>query len=298
MRTHLRSAAALAAVVLLTGCQSLRADEPPAEPGTSGDPGAPADPGTPADPGAPLLQIEVSGGFVPMGWDFSNVPQVTVYDDGRAIVHGPQILIYPGPALPNLQVGAADTEAILGAAYDAGLLSEQPDYGQPPIADAPTTFVTITVDGQTYRHAANALDIVEDGGMSAADLGLTEDQLAARNTLAGFVAEAQGLISDGESYEITGFGMFAWPAAEAGDQEEIEPQVLPWPLDQALADATECTTITGTDAVTLLETLAGANQLTQFEQDGVTYEVHFRALLPHEAGCDDLGGAARLDPRG
>jgi hypothetical protein len=273
MRTSLRPAA-LAAVVLLAGCQSLR---------SGGEPVPDDTPGTPADD--LLLQIEVSGGFVPMGYAFSNVPQLTVYADGRAIVQGPQILIYPGPVLPNLQVGAADVDAIIGAAVDAGLIAKPPDYGQPPIADAPTTFVTITVDGKTYSHAANALDIVSG---PVADLGLTEDQLGARNRLAAFVAEAQEHITEGEPYEITGFGLFAWPTPEAVGQGEIEAEVLPWPLALSLADATECTTVTGAEAATLLENLAGANELTQFEQDGTVYEVHFRPLLPHESGCDDL----------
>ena len=65
--------------------------------------------------------------------------------------------------------------------------------------------------------------------------------------------------------------------------------MLPWPLDVPLADATECTVVDGEAAQTLQGTLAGANGATQFEQDGVTYNVWFRPLLPHESTCDGLG---------
>lgn len=288
MRTH-RLALALAVAVVLAGCQSMRTggtDEPVPD-----TPGAPT---VPAEQDAPLLQIDVSGGFVMMGYDFATVPALTVYADGRAIAHGPQILIYPGPALPNLlerQLSQADLETLVGAAFEAGLLGEVPDYGQPPIADAPSTFVTITIDGQTYRHVANALDAA-GGGLSAAELGLTDDQLAARNTLAEFVADAQELVgADGEPYEITAFGIVAWSIvydAETTVEPDPAPEVLRWPLDLPLADAADCTLVEGADAATLLDTLTRANQITQFEQGGAIYEVHVRPLLPHETGCADL----------
>lgn len=273
--------------VVLGGCQSMRdggTDEPvPTTPGVQ-TPGAepPAEP--PAEPGAPVLQIDVSGGFVPVGWDFSVVPQLTIYSDGRAIVHGPQILIYPGPALPNLQVSTADVDALITAARDAGLLAEPPDYGQPPIADVPTTFVTLRVDGQVYRHAAYALD----PGPVPDEFGLTDEQVAARTALAEFVADANDLVAtDSEPYAIQAFGFFAWPASEGGADPEPEPEVLPWPLDLALADATECTLVEAPDTATLLETLERASQTTRFSQDTI-YDVFFRPLLPHETGCADL----------
>jgi len=295
VRTHrnaVRTLAALALAVTLTGCQSLR-DGNPSDPAPDDD----VTPGAPADADAPLLQLDLSGGFVPIGYDFAVVPQLTIYPDGRAITHGPQILIYPGPALPNLQVvqlSDADVEALIDAARTAGLLGEAPDYGQPPIADAPTMFVTLVVNGQRYDHAVESYGMTE--GLEGADdggMGLSEDERAARVAMAGFIERAQELVGSAggeEPYVIEAFAFFALPAAESGDQEgELERQVLPWPLDLALADAAECTVASGADAQTLLETLADANTATQFEQDGAVYDVFFRPLLPHEDGCDGLG---------
>jgi len=288
--------AAVALALTLVGCQSL---------GNAPGDGVPDDviPSGSPDADAVLLQIEVSGGFVMMGYDFSRVPELTVYADGRAIVQGPQIAIYPGPVLPNLQVeqlSEADVAALVAAARDAGLLGEAPSYGQPWITDVPTTFVRLTVDGRTFEHAAYALGFFEgetpaDGvAPSAEESGITEEERAARVALAGFIATANDLVGatgDGEAYQIDAFGIFAaaLPDGGATTADGLEPQVLPWPLDVPLADATECTAVDGDAAQTLLGMLADANSATLFEQDGVTYNVWFRPLLPHETGCHGLG---------
>lgn len=294
-----RAGVALTAILAfaLTGCQSL-GDGGAGDPPTDDDvvPG-----GTPAVAGAPVLQLSSRGGFSMIGYDFSAPPTLTVYDDGRAVVPGPQIAIYPAPVLPNLQVeqlSADDLDALVAAARDAGLLADPPDYGMPNVTDLPTTYLTLTVDGRTVTHAAYALGIVDgesatpEGALARGDSGLTDAQAAARQTLAQFIATANDLVGAtgaGELYAIEAFGVFAWPI-DASVEGAVAPdvQVLPWPLDVALADMTQCTLVDGDAAQTLLATLAGANQATVFTQDDVTYTVWFRPLLPHEAGCEAL----------
>lgn len=300
----LRLPVGIAAVALtLASCASL---------GDGGDDGGLVSGSGSDESGAPLLQVVLADGFVPMGWDFSRVPELTVYGDGRAINHGPQIEIWPAPALPNLvlsDLSEDDVAALVEAARDAGLLSDPPDYGQPPVADAPTTYVTLTVDGETYVHAAPALGIGDgtgvDGDMALGDPangGLSEEAREGRVALAGFIAEANELVAtaaSSDSYEITAFGVMARPAAEetvpddtVADTELVDPaverQVLTWPLDLSLADASECVAVDGDDAATLLQTLGSANVATLYEQAGVRYDTFFRPLLPHESGCEDL----------
>lgn len=291
-----RTAGAMVALaaLALTGCASLQSG-----PGGSGDGGSGG-----ADDGAaqtePVLQVVRSGGFVPMGYDFATVPELTVYADGVAVTHGPQVLIYPGPALPNLltqDLSDDDLAALVDAAREAGLLEGAPEYGQPPVADAPTTYVTLTVDGETYVHEAAALGTGDgtDGGDAA---GLTEDERAARIALSEFVAGAHELVGtagEGDAYDIGAFAVMALPTVEVPAEEgvdaapdEMERQVLPWPIGLSLAESGECVLVDGDEAATLEETLAGASTATLYEQDGVRYDVFFRVLLPHESGCSDL----------
>ena len=270
------------------------------------------------DADAPVLQVHSAGRFVMPGYDFAAVPAITVYEDGRAITHGPQIMIFPGPVLPNLLVAELtedDVAAIVEAARDAGLLAEAPDYGQPPVADVPTTYVTLPVDGEQFVHAVNALGMgdgtepgmdegivgAEEGTDGATggsdemgqpqDIGLTPEQVEARAALNDFLTEVNGIVptGDGEPYDITSFAVAGRPA-DGGEPADpsLAPQVMPWPLTSvALADLDGCVVVDGDDAATLLDTLTEANQLTQFDDGGAAYEVWFRPLLPHETECPD-----------
>jgi gas vesicle protein len=51
-----------------------------------------------------VVKIEQVGGFIAPWVTLGRYPTVVLYADGRLIMEGPQIEIYPGPALPNLQV--------------------------------------------------------------------------------------------------------------------------------------------------------------------------------------------------
>ena len=49
-----------------------------------------------------VLRIEQGGGFVPIEWNLTNMPMVSLFGDGLVVMPGAQIEIYPGPALPAL----------------------------------------------------------------------------------------------------------------------------------------------------------------------------------------------------
>jgi len=318
------NAVVAATLLALTGCAGP--DDPGGGPPLPGVEVTPVD----VDPDAPLLQVHRSGGFVPFGWDFRTVPELTVYGDGRAVTHGPQIAIYPPPALPSLlehELSAADVDALVAAAREARLLETPPDYGHPPVADVPTTFVTLHVDGRAYEHAAEALGLAESEtwttGAEPPDVdadppgdevlfGASDETRQARSRLVSFLARAHELVDGAGSeamYAIERFAVMAQPAAVtvAGDDAdgaprpegdasgtspsfdgEVEPPVVPWPLDVALADASTCLVVDGADAQTLLATLSATVVTAQFEQAGVRYEAWFRPLLPHEETCADL----------
>ena len=94
------------------------------------------------------------GGFVPVEYNLTAIPAFSLYGDGRVIVPGPVIMIYPGPAMPNLQTAIIPEDAIqaiLSAAREAGLFDPNFDYGHPGISDMPTTTFVVNESGTSYR---------------------------------------------------------------------------------------------------------------------------------------------------
>lgn len=280
MKTSLTALLLAACALLLAGCATADTGKRP-----GGGETAPV-----------VMQVEHRGGFLPVGAAFAAVPSLTVYGDGRAITQGPQIAIYPAPALPNLIVHELTEQQVLSLedlAEDAGLLSEAPNYGEPPIADAATTVVILQIDGSTYRHEAYALAADPDlPGIDPGLPGVSEDALQAREALARFIDSAMELVGTAEesgSYEPDAFAVLATPipAGENAPIEEpgLEPQVVDWPLEVGLDSAADCLLIEGTDADELRAVLADANMLTRFEQGGTVYQVATRPLLPGEDDC-------------
>ena len=143
-----------------------------------GRPAAPARPGSHHPTGADelVLRVAYEGGFVAPEYTLASTPFWSLFGDGTLIVPGPQIEIYPGPALPNLlatPITQDGVQAILRAARDAGLMDGDATYGNDCIADAATTVFTTNAAGQTSVVSAYALDVGEPagscGGMADAD---------------------------------------------------------------------------------------------------------------------------------
>ena len=267
------------------------------------DAGVPV-PDTPEPTGSdPVLQVAHVGGFLPVGAAFSQVPALTVYADGRAITHGPQIMIFPGPALPNLLVHELSDEqlrALQDLAADAGLLaSPPPSYGDPPVADAATTVVALRFGDDSVVHQAYALGIGEGRGpgedLPGLDLpGLDAEAVEARQALSDFVDAASTLVTgsgEAETYQPDAFAVLARavPPDEPAPDAGVEPDVVTWPLPEVeLAGTTEeCVVLDQQATDVLRDTLQDATQLTRFEQDGQVYDVFTRALLPGEDTCPE-----------
>ena len=117
---------------------------------------------TQGDRGEIVLQVTSGGGFVPIEYNLTLVPQFSLYGDGTVIVTGPVIAIYPGPALPNLQTARVSEEtvqAILSAAREAGLFANDVDYGRPQITDVPTTIIAISARMIAFSNSFRTLII-------------------------------------------------------------------------------------------------------------------------------------------
>ncbi|MCA2212167.1 hypothetical protein [Jidongwangia harbinensis] len=287
-------AAAAVALSLLAGCARTAADGVPAaaEGGASSAPSEVA-----AD--AVVLRVRHEGGFVPVDMVPGRVPTVSVYGDGRVITQGPQLAIYPGPALPNLQVQQLDPARVadlLERAVAAGVRSGT-DFGRPGVADAPATRVDVRYAGRTYSVAAEALQEAQ-----ADDPRLTEAQRAARTKLAAFVKELNELptapgMPPPQPYRAESVAALARPYTRPADGLPAQPDPVAWPgpalpgeyLTPQLRLA--CVTATGAQAEQVLAAAAKANAVTPWTSGGDRFTVTFRPLLPDESDCADLKAA-------
>lgn len=245
---------------------------------------------------SPFLSIDVSGGFGPAGYDFKSLPSATVYDDGTVFAPAAQPAIYPGPALSTVTTGQISTDdmaRIVAAATEVGLTSAAPaDFGDTMIADAPTTTITIVVDGQTYTTAVYAL---HDSGLRPGIGDSPDDPGAvgatgARAEIAEFVTFVDSIVIDAATgtYEPERYRVLPIAAGDGPVAEGITPDEQEWPFPAIDLDEFECTVIEGDDATALRDALAGANELTRWQTEGsAAYTLNARAVLPHEPGCPD-----------
>jgi hypothetical protein len=275
---------------------------------------APAGGTTPSPTTPPLsdrlvLQIRSLGGFLPVGVSYAAPPVVSVYADGRVITVGPTPAIYPGLALPNLQlqrISTDDVRALVDKALAAGV-RDGADLGHPPIMDAATTRFTV-VDGEhTYVRDVYALmDAARGGGVGPGAVGPDEpnpQEQAARQKLLGLYRAltdlegtlGAGHVSDAGPYRADAVAAVVTTAKPRPEDPPQTPQ--PWPgpplpgepfANQA---GVTCLAATGAEATTLLKAAEQANALTPWtDPAGGQWWVTFRPLLPHETGCADLAG--------
>jgi hypothetical protein len=230
-----------------------------------------------------VVRVVTSGGFAAESRQPAELPQLSVFRDGRVITEGPTTLQYPGPALPNLQEYRLTDEGrarINDEARDLGLLDDpSPDFGDPGITDQPTTTVTVSVDGRTRRVNVYALDF---------DEGLTAEQRDNRRRLQQFIGAAghphavgvQVVPGSIRRFEPLALAVLVRPS------DATEGTTRAWPLgDLAGAD---CAVFTGSDLAAVLDAARDAREGDPWSSGNATYRLTFRPLLPDERTCDDV----------
>jgi hypothetical protein len=245
------------------------------------------------DADAAVIRLGYEGGFVMPGTIFVSLPTLLVSGDGRVFRPGATTLEYPGPLVSPLGVRTiteAGVQRLLGIADTAGLLATPPNYEpvQMNIADAPDTVLTLTVDGQTYRHQAYALAMDAD-----ADGNPLPEQTPARQALAD-VASAfsafEATVGAAELGEETIFAPteYRFQATPMMAEElagfDPAPDLVEWPAASGvtLAAASACARVAASAVGSLF---TDATQNSFFTEDGVTYRVAVAAVLPGDAVC-------------
>lgn len=255
----------------------------------------PAGTGDSYRPADVVLRVEYVGGFVAPMTLLERLPTFTLYGDGRVITQGPQIAIYPAPALPSVSVRTISSSAVgdlVRLAVDAGVGSGD-DLGAPHVSDVPSTLITVVVSGGVRQTEVYGLGL---------DDGLTAPQLAARQKLTDLINKLTDLpgtlgeaaAGEEKQYEPTALAVLARPWTAPGVEEPAQEE-RPWP-GPALPGSpvmgpsvgVNCQTVTGAELDTVLAAARSANQLTPWVWDGQRYAVAFRPLLPDEASCADL----------
>jgi hypothetical protein len=276
-----RSAAALAALLLLGAC----AAQSPSPRGGGSSP-------YPYAPDQLVLRVAYTGGFVTPQVVVSRLPLVSVYGDGRVLTEGPTPAIYPGPALPNLQVSHIEPSAVqdLAAAALAAGVGEDDDLGSPPDADAPSTLITVSTGLETLQREVYALqETPPDGG------GLTARQVEARKKLSHLVDRLTSLSARAsEPYTPETVAGIVGPYTPDEDPLLVQPD-QPWPGPELPGEplpgptGLSCVVAGGDQATAALAAAGNGNALTPWVgADGSRWSVTFRPLLPDESGCADL----------
>jgi hypothetical protein len=286
-----RPAALLLAAVVATACTGTAGA---AEPSPSPEP-------TPSsNPDRVVFRVDWEGGFVAPGTILGRLPQIVVFADGRVVMPGAQIEIYPGPLMPALQVRTLtpDTLArLVQLAKDKGLLVDA-HYDFAGIADATTTVLTIDVDGT--RSTVSAYALMEAGSASSDWADAMDDATkAGRAALRAFIDALTGVpesefTGPGAAYEPIALRLYASPAGARPDDGSVAPgEPVAWPLADLGAGSPvgdgalgfRCQVVSGPDLATVRPVLDTANALTVFRSGGADWSLIVRPLLPGETGC-------------
>lgn len=248
-----------------------------------------------------VVRIENKGGFLPADARLTEIPMVSIFGDGRIVTQGPQIEIYPGPALPNLitrVIEEGGMQAILAAAKEAGLMDGNKHLANPMVADAPTTVFTVKADGEQHVVEAVALGdgSPEPGGPGAPsgeDAKLRKNLVEFRDLLTDLGRWLpKGSVSEEKSFDAARLRILAQPYVKSDEAPPQQP--VAWPLTEGLAKfgnarpegpGLRCGVARGEDLKKVLSLAMRANQLTPWRSDGKDYQLRFRPLLPDESGC-------------
>jgi hypothetical protein len=299
VRTRLRFAGTLATLVAIVAACSV--------PGGSGSPQPSGTVSTGAisyatGAGDLVIRLRYVGGFAPATAHLLDVPVVSVYGDGTAIVPGPVPAIYPGPLLPNLQratITPAGMQVLLEAARVAGLFGPDAHYDLDGIMDASSSEFTVRADGQIHTISAYAL--FDSGGREPQQPGADPAVMEARARLLTFQNQLTNLeallgdeVSDATPYVADALQLLIFDGAPV-DEQALGQEPIAWPLEAplatlgepipALVEGQRCAVIEGADVATLLPLMARANTLTPWTDGDGVYGLAVRPMLPGETGC-------------
>lgn len=279
--------AALSLTLVACAGQPGASPTPTGSPPPSATPAPTPSPSPIADGATVVLRIEQTGGMMPPWETLRWYPSVVLYADGRLIMQGPQIAIYPGPALPNLQVthlSADGVAQVLQWAAQAGLEGPDRQLG-PMILDAGELVFTVTTPAGTHR-------------TSVTDMSAGDPEIGAVRQFQGLMGDlrawlADEIVGDDTPYVADRLRVISFPADAANQPDPNLVTTLAWPLEPMATHGTSygepaeyrCVLIEGDDLATLMPLLQQSNELTLWESEDATYQIYAHPLLPDDLPC-------------
>ena len=241
-------------------------------------------------PDTAVLQV----GYLPHGLrppgSLPDLPFWTLYGDGRLLTPGARPAIYPGAALPPVQVArvAADAvERIAREARAAGVNGTKRDYGDVGVMDASTTFFRLAGEHSSAAAEVYALE-TGNGNEHRRRLQRLLTNLTDLDRWLG-----AGTVGAEQAYEPAAVAVYARPYRPHDHRAyDLPPeQALAWTgPDPAAGTATEagrCTVLTGAALAGTLPGLRRSHELTRWTYAGQSWGFQLRPLLPHESSCAD-----------
>jgi hypothetical protein len=292
---------ALALSLLLAACGGAGGSPSASNPGSGGVGG---DGDLIAHPGgdAVVLRLDHAGGLVMPQFNLINLPAFSMLGDGRVIVPGAQIEIFPGPALPAVNVrrlNEAGVQAVLAAVAETGQFARSAEWvgAQNFVADASTATFTMHADDRDVTVSVHGLGTF---GVGEPPPNFPADELPVHRALVPLVDRLSSLDSwipangwaepEWQSYRPEAMRLVVRNADEDPPDDSGVPQEdKAWPVAGEAAafgeiffDTLRCGVVSGDDAQAWYAALEGANQLTRWTSGGHRYEVNVRFLLPDE----------------
>ena len=268
---------------------------------------------TPAEDETSQLLIRVETiGTMQAAQSFVSVPEFSLFEDGSLYALGPQLAIFPPPALPNLtltRLSDNGVQALTAAARTAGLDQPRIIEGSMQVADAPITVVTFFDGDQLVTSSAVGLMYLTEAP-DEWDEATWESFVELRSIVSLLIGYA-GTIDETEILEpersiiperlqviaYTSTNSFADLAGIPNTDQET----LVWPLETTLSTLTAedtgdgiaksaCIELSGSDVRDVIEVANEGNQMSPWADRGAgdsgpTYGVLFKPLLPDQSAC-------------
>jgi hypothetical protein len=254
-----------------------------------------------------VLRYIIEGGFVPLEYHVTNMPVAALYGDGRMFTQGVQIMIYPPPALPALNLDQLTPEGIqllLQEADAAGLLQGEQEWTKLSnfVTDAGTGFLTIHANGEVHQ-----ISVYAPGMTGLDDIGdaVSPEEVEFRQRFDAFVGKLTALgewlpenvfVPVPAEYPVDRLQIVSQPAEVRGEPEDVQPNEIDWPLATPLAETGEpfstlemarCFVLEGQNFADVMSLLPDATTLTRWISGGEAYVFLIRPLLPGEEGCQE-----------